>query len=112
MDGWETDAYMMAVTYPENAQSNEPSRYFIANGSFLRKNNEVILHSLSKVFLCAERRDNQINVQLQGQPIIRIKLKADKKPDKLTVNNALTQPVYMQGHLQIGIDHTAKSGDK
>jgi hypothetical protein len=109
MDGWETDAYIMAVTFPENAKNNTaPTRYFMANGSFLRKNNDVILHSLSKVFMSAEQQANGINVLLQGQPLIRIKLKTDRKPATLMVNNASVRPVYTPGYLQIEVYNTPK----
>jgi hypothetical protein len=109
MDGWETDAYIMAVTFPENAKNNTaPTRYFMANGSFLRKNNDVILHSLSKVFMSAEQQANGINVLLLGQPLIRIKLKTDRKPATLMVNNASVRPVYTPGYLQIEVDNTPK----
>jgi hypothetical protein len=111
MDGWETDAYIMAITYPEKEESKKPLRYFIANGSYLRKNSETLLHSLSKVFIAAERKDNRMNVLLHGQPIMRIKLKTDK-PDKLMVNGAPVRQVYTQGYLQVEIDTTLKPQDK
>jgi len=111
MNGWETDAYMMAVTFPEKADNNNPdnaTRYFISNGSFLRKDASVIFHSLSKVFMCTQQEGNKWNVQLQGQPLINLKLKINKKPSVLTVNDVTAPPIYTDGMLQISLDDTLK----
>jgi len=81
--GWETDAYMMAVRYsegsgPESGSSDKagPDKvedYFIADGSYLRKGDRVVLHSLSKVFMIA--RDGAVpQVILQGQPVMHVRL--------------------------------------
>ncbi|HEX7363072.1 MAG TPA: hypothetical protein VF283_21495 [Bryobacteraceae bacterium] len=50
--GWETDAYLLAWTRPA-AGIDDPtavSRFFVACGSYLRRNGDVQLDSLSKVF--------------------------------------------------------------
>lgn len=89
MNGWESDAYIAALTFPENADKNNPSdisSLFISNGSYLRRNGKVILSSLSKVFMNAAREGNTLNVQIQGQPLIEASLMADKI-NKLSVNN-------------------------
>lgn len=52
IDGWETDAYLMALTRPANSTASTPAtitRYFVSNGSYLRKNGIVVLDSLTKV---------------------------------------------------------------
>jgi hypothetical protein len=53
IDGWDTDAYMFAVTRPKGADKNDPDsvvRYFVACGSYLRRDGKVMLNSLSKVY--------------------------------------------------------------
>ncbi|MHC4584723.1 MAG: heparinase II/III domain-containing protein [Planctomycetota bacterium] len=53
IDGWDTDAYMFAVTRPKGADKNDPEsvvRYFVACGSYLRRDGKVVLDSLSKVY--------------------------------------------------------------
>ena len=53
IDGWDTDAYMFAVTRPKGADKNDPDsvvRYFVACGSYLRRDGKVVLDSLSKVY--------------------------------------------------------------
>lgn len=50
VDGWETDANLLVVT----ANGATPSRFFVANGSYLRRDGEVRLDSLHKVFAVIE----------------------------------------------------------
>lgn len=53
IDGWDTDAYMFAVTRPKGVDKNDPDsveRYFVACGSYLRRDGRVLLNSLSKVY--------------------------------------------------------------
>jgi len=53
IDGWDTDAYMFAVTRPKGADKDDPDsvvRYFVACGSYLRRDGRVLLDSLSKVY--------------------------------------------------------------
>jgi hypothetical protein len=53
IDGWDTDAYMFAVTRPKGADKNDLDsvvRYFVACGSYLRRDGKVMLDSLSKVY--------------------------------------------------------------
>ncbi len=53
IDGWDTDAYMFAVTRPKGADKDDPDsvvRYFVACGSYLRRDGKVVLDSLSKVY--------------------------------------------------------------
>jgi oligo-alginate lyase len=97
INGWETDAYIMAVTFPENADRENPDNatgYFISNGSYIRKSDKVVLHSLSKVFMYAAKESEKMNVVLQGQPLIRASLRMLQKPQQLTLNSRKIQPVY------------------
>ncbi|SKC54237.1 heparinase II/III domain-containing protein [Ohtaekwangia koreensis] len=112
MNGWETDAYMLVITFPEKSDTGNPddaTEYFVSNGSFLRKDEKVIVHSLSKVFMSVQHDDGKLNVHLQGQPIINVKLLANKKPTVLRVNDVNTSPIYTKGKLKIVLDETAKS---
>ena len=57
IDGWDTDAYMFAVTRPKGTDKNDPDsvvRYFVACGSYLRREGKVVLDSLSKVYTVFE----------------------------------------------------------
>jgi oligo-alginate lyase len=89
VNGWETDAYLTAITFPDGSDMTDPdaaSRYFVVQGSYLRRDGKVVLDSLSKVFLNAERVGSTLKVLLQGQPVIGANLRAAKRPDLLLVN--------------------------
>jgi len=93
INGWETDAYIMAVTYPEK-QAGTPlnaTEYFISNGSYLRKDDKIILHSLSKVFMHAKTEGNTAEVILQGQPTMHVSLLLKDKPARLLLNSRNTK---------------------
>lgn len=95
-DGWETDAYLTAITYPIG-KKNDPENalsYFIANGSYLRKNGQVVLNSLSKVNMISERTGNNMKVWLQGQPLVEASWYCGKRPDEVWLNNQQVHPAY------------------
>jgi oligo-alginate lyase len=97
VNGWETDAYMMAVTFPENsdtANADLAKNYFIANGSFLRRDGKVVFHALSKVFLNAKKEGSRVEVILQGQPVIQANLRMTEKPKQVLMNGNTAAPLY------------------
>jgi hypothetical protein len=52
LGGWDTDAYLLALTRSASSAEAEPdnvSRCFVACGSYLRKRGKVVLSSLSKI---------------------------------------------------------------
>lgn len=96
MNGWETDAYISALTFPENADRNDPAQitsFFLGNGSYLRKNKKVLLSSLSKVFINLAKESTSLNIQLSGQPLTRVSLASDGIKN-LSVNNKSVVPRY------------------
>jgi len=139
-NGWETDAYMMAVTYPEksggaasgngfsgkDASANvagpgpdQVTEYFISNGSYLRKDDKIILHSLSKVFMIAKTAgvtgasgqpagDSQ-EVILQGQPVVHVDLLLKDKASSLLLNGRAVTPQYEEDHKTLVIDINEKT---
>ncbi|PRY30431.1 uncharacterized protein DUF4962 [Spirosoma oryzae] len=116
---WQTDAYLSAITFPEGANRQDLtqlSSFFVGNGSYLRKSGKPLLSSLSKVFLHAARTSDplrrtghtgsQLNVQLQGQPLIEASL-GFENVTKLNVNNKDVSPAYDSGKLlRIDVDQT------
>ncbi|RDB03872.1 heparinase II/III domain-containing protein [Runella aurantiaca] len=89
IEGWETDAYLTAITYPENADISNPDNatsIFVSNGSYLKKNDKVFLSSLSKVFLNVAYEKDKIDVQLDGQPVMHVSLRSVQKPQSVVVN--------------------------
>lgn len=72
-DGWTTDAYMFAVTYPEGGTPEKPSRIFLSNGSSLKRGNDIYSSSLAKLSYIFDGR----NLEVTGQPRINLSMKSD-----------------------------------
>ena len=96
IDGWDTDAYMFAITRPKDADENDPDsvvRYFVACGSYLRKNGKVVLDSLSKVYAVFVP-GKQTQVWLEGQPVTNVFLRTAVKPDTVFLNDRSVKVLY------------------
>jgi oligo-alginate lyase len=88
-NGWDTDAYLTALTFPEKADRSKAENItglFVADGSFLRRNGAVVYDSLSKVFMNADYSPGKLDVSLQGQPDIHLSLLPGKGKEEVTVN--------------------------
>ena len=88
---------MIVQTWPEGADRNDPDtaeKLMIINGSYLRRDGKLVLDSLSKVYLCATKNDDKLDIQLQGQPVINALLRAPKKPAKVYLNSQPVEPTY------------------
>jgi oligo-alginate lyase len=97
MNGWETDAYLTALTFSRGSVSLEPpslQRVFIGHGSYLRRQGKVLLHGLSKFYAAMELDGNKRIFQFQGQDGVKIVFAADKKPDQVLVNGNLHSAGY------------------
>lgn len=80
---WETDAYLVAITRPQDSDENDPDsviRYFVACGSYLRKGGKVILDSLSKVYAAFTTGQPEMEVILQGQPLMEVAIRVPQEP--------------------------------
>jgi len=96
-EGWETDAYLVVQTWPAGADRDNPdtaSQVMVIDGSYLRRHGRVVLDSLSKVYLCATRNSDSVDVQLQGQPIINALLRAPQQPSTVRLNGEPVEPAY------------------
>jgi len=103
-NGWETDAYLLAMTYPEGANPNDPdaiTRTLVIDGSYLRRESKLVLDLLSKVYLCATRNGSKLDVLLQGQPVINTLLRTTQKPTQVTLNGELFEPPYYKENQSI-----------
>ncbi len=86
--GWETDAYLFALTRPAAAGAASPdnvTRWFVSAGSYLRRDGRVVLASVSKVDALF-RPGAEIDLHLNGQDTIDLALGCDAKPAGITVN--------------------------
>ena len=96
INGWETDAYLFAVTRPKGTPRNDPDsmvRYFVACGSYLRKDGKVVLDSLSKVY-AVFTPGKKTQVHLEGQPITNVRLRTATEPNEIILNGENTEALY------------------
>ena len=94
-NGWDTDAYLTALTFPQAADRSKAeniSGLFVADGSFLRRNGVVVYDSLSKVFMNATYSPGKLDVSLQGQPDIHLSLLPGRGKEEVTVNGKRRPP--------------------
>jgi len=97
IDGWDTDAYLIAMTRSADAADTDPdslTRCFIACGSYLRKDGKVLLQSLSKVYTVFTWQGQEMQVALQGQPLIRARFRAIEKPHTVCLNDRPADFIY------------------
>ncbi len=97
IEGWDTDAYLLALTRPADAAESDPdsiTRCFVACGSYLRKNGKVMLHSLSKVNAVFTCGDPETKITLHGQPLTRAAIRAATKPHSVSLNGQQIDPAY------------------
>lgn len=83
-DGWTTDAYMLAVSYPEGGSPKNPSEMFVCHGSSVRRDGDVYFSSLSKLSVIAHEQDGKLDLQVTGQPRVNMAVKGN--PSSLEVN--------------------------
>lgn len=79
-DGWDTDAYMLAVTYPEGGDATNPDEVFIGHGSSLKRGDDVRYSSLSKLNVIQKGDE----IYTTGQPRASYKIKKGGKLVKMT----------------------------
>ena len=99
IDGWETDAYLFAVTRAADTDKidvDTVDRYFVACGSYLRRGDTVVLGSLSKVFCVFTPGKPLMTIALQGQPVMNVSLRTSQEPREVILNGTV-QPVTYDG---------------
>lgn len=90
-DGWTTDAYMFAVTYPEGGNPANPSEVFINHGSSLRRAGEVWFSSLSKLNVIAKPDGKVLGLTVGGQPTINMRYRTSLPSVSLNGSPVKTQ---------------------
>ncbi len=95
--GWDTDAYLFAITRPTGTEENNPDavvRCFVACGSYLRRDGKIMLDALSKVYTAFTPGKPQMEIALQGQPILRASLRTITKPERIVLNGKYVNTTY------------------
>jgi oligo-alginate lyase len=104
-DGWETDAYMFAVTYNENSKPSDAKEIFIAYGSALRRDGVSYFGSLSKLFMVQHNSGNGLQITIEGQPLINARFFSSLKPSQLVVNSIKLPVNYENKEICVKIDN-------
>lgn len=92
MNGWNTDAYLMALTFAEGSDKSKPEnikRLFISDGSYLRKDGKPLIHALSKFFTIVDFNAKIPTLQFQGQDGVTVSL-ASNKLNSIIINGKTT----------------------
>ncbi|WP_159519749.1 heparinase II/III domain-containing protein [Sunxiuqinia indica] len=90
INGWETDAYIMAITFNEGTDKTKVENVkdlFLSHGSYVRSNGQVLVHALSKYSALVEDFNGQANISFQGQPITSFSLYSPGNKSSILVNN-------------------------
>ena len=67
-DGWKTDAYLLAVSYPEGSDPADARDIFIGHGSILRHGSDLRFSSLAKLSIIAGEKNGKTDIRATGQP--------------------------------------------
>lgn len=97
MDGWETDAIVVAMTRPSGADAAAPDSLehtFIGGGSYLRRDGTVLFDSLSKAFASWRTTGSERLVILQGQPRMNAELRVGDEPERIICNGKTAPFTY------------------
>lgn len=97
MEGWQTDAYLMAVTYPEGKDGtsfSELEDVFVGHGSYIRRDGKVLMHALSKYTAHVADLNTKPELQFDGQDNAVFYFYSPKKFSNLQVNNENIEFTY------------------
>ena len=96
VDGWDTDAYLFGFTRAKGAPSSLESieRAFVICGSYLRNDKNVLLDSLSKVYSVFSYKNDEMNVVLQGQPLLNCSIYSPDQSLPIRLNGEVVKPLW------------------
>jgi len=91
IEGWETDAYLFAVSRPKAASPDDIGnirRLIVVGGSYLRRGKTVVLDSLSKVDALIVPDTQRPRISIHGQPAIELNIHQISRPREVIVNGS------------------------
>ncbi|MGQ1948331.1 heparinase II/III domain-containing protein [Geofilum sp. OHC36d9] len=97
MNGWQTDAYLSAITYNEGENGSDISNIndlFIGHGSYLRRDGKVLMHALSKYSAYIKNFNDKQNMIFQGQPDVTLSIYSAAKSSSVNLNRKTVKGVY------------------
>lgn len=103
-EGWETDASILAISYPESGNPENFEDLFVSYGSALRRSGKTYLGSLSKLSMVQKNSDKGIELTVDGQPVNYMSIYSRQKPASLWVNRQSVKAEYISNQLQLDVD--------
>ncbi|MDM8159329.1 heparinase II/III family protein [Labilibaculum sp. K2S] len=97
MNGWETDAYLTAITFNEGDDKSKVENIndlFVTHGSYVRRDGQVLIHALSKYTALVKDFNGRADVIFQGQPIVSFSLYSPTKKSSLIINRKVCESSY------------------
>lgn len=97
MNGWETDAYLTALTFKEGTDLTKADNIrdlFITHGSYLRRDGQVLIHALSKYTAEIENFGQSPEIIFEGQQGVYLGLYNMSSTKSIMVNNEKLQGDY------------------
>ncbi len=90
MNGWETDAYLTALTFKEGTdltKTENIDELFIGHGSYLRREGQTLMHSYSKYTALVEDFNSEnLKVEFQGQPSTTLSLYSKNSETSVSID--------------------------
>ncbi len=99
MNGWQTDAYLTAITFKAGVESKNVENIealFISHGSYLRKEKQTLIHALSKFTAYIDGFNTEMDMIFQGQPKVKLHVYAAKPKVYLKVNGRVINGEYQK----------------
>lgn len=103
-DGWSTDAYMFAVSYPEGMDPAETKEIFMGYGSSLRRGQISYFSSLSKLFYIRKDTGKQVDIWMDGQPYMHACIQVAKRPKQFILNDKVISVNYKDNMAIVRLD--------
>ena len=97
MNGWQTDAYLTALTFNEGADKTKienVKELFVGHGSYVRKDGQVLIHALSKYTALVKNFNKIPDLIFQGQNKVNVQLYVAQKYDSIIVNSTTIMSTY------------------
>lgn len=103
-EGWETDAYMLVVSYPEGGKPSDAFEQFICYGSALRRDGVSWFGSLSKLNVIRKDIGNTVRINVEGQPLFNASFRCPSKPGSVFLNDKKSNVRFNASQLYIQVD--------
>lgn len=97
MNGWKTDAYLMALKFDEGTDKTKVENVkesFLGHGSYLRRDGQVLMHSLSKYTALIEDFQTKPKVIFQGQENAVLRVRSTSQSNEMILNGKTDEAEY------------------